>query len=245
MDKERCTNINCDIVKIGRIYNHVDKIGVKFFSYKVVEKLYNHGIVRRISDVYTLPASIPVEIGIGRKTYEKIYKNMKDKRELSVDMMLGSLGIEGAGVTMSRNILKQIDYHNLMKAIKFKSISRLSELNKVGTITAENIINGVNEMSDDIKVISKVVKIIEKKESKIPDDAVIAAITKIRDPELVEYLKTKNIYVLDKFTKDTQFVIVPRVGVTSGTTEKALKKGLPIYDIDTIKETSGFNKRFE
>lgn len=240
MDKERCLNPECDIVRVGKIYNHIDKIGIKYFSYAVVEKLYQAGIVTKISDVYRLPEYIPLELGIGKKTYEKIYNNMKAKKEVTIDTLLGSLGIEGAGVRMFRNILSQIDVQELFKAVKFNSPSRLIELKKVGEITARNIIEGLDELDSELKFIMSKIK---TSSEKVPDDATKAIITKVRDPELVKFLRTKNIFVTDKFTKDAAFIIVPDRNVTSSKIAKAEKAGIPVVTIDEIKETSGFNKQ--
>lgn len=240
MDKERCINPECDIVRIGKIYNHVDKIGVKFFSYALVEKLFNAGIVTKISDVYRLPKAIPLELGIGKKTYEKVYNNVKAKKEVTTDTLLGSLGIEGAGVRMFRNILSQIDLHDLFRAVKFKSPTRLTELKKVGEITARNIIEGLDELEPEIKEILNHIKTVDEK---VPDNVEKAIITKVRDPELVKYLRTKNIFVTDKFTKDAKFIIVPDLETTSSKITRAQKAGIPVVTIDQVKETSGYNNQ--
>ncbi len=240
MDKERCVNPECDIVRIGRIYNHVDKIGIKYFSYAVVEKLYNFGILKTISDVYRLPASIPLEVGIGKKTYEKIYKNIQAKKEVTADTLLGSLGIESAGVRMFRNILSQISLHELFRAVNFNSVSKLVELNGIGDITAKNIIDGLHEMKDEIKFILTKIK---APESKVPKDATIMMITKVRDKELEKYLQTQNIYLTDKFTKKAKFLIVPSKDISSSKVNKAISAGIPLVTIDEIKETSGFNNK--
>jgi hypothetical protein len=71
--------------------------------------------------------------------------------------------------------------------------------------------------------------------------------TKVRDEEFEEFLDDKGVMVLDNYSKEVDLVIVPRKGIESSKTEKALKdrakgKKVEIITIEDAYRMFGYKK---
>jgi DNA ligase (NAD+) len=118
-DKETyqiCKNLSCRSRRINSLSYFVSKscMNIKGISKKVVEKLYDNGVLSNIADFYdmkNLRSKLVFIEGFKEKSVGKILKGIEISKKSSFDKVLNSLGIPLLSLTKAKKIHEK--YHNI------------------------------------------------------------------------------------------------------------------------------------
>lgn len=231
-----CVNPDCPAQLAGSIRNWINKLNILEFGDAIINAVIESGMVKDIGDLYDLdPYKVSLLQNEGRylgKNGEKAVNNLKEKKEITVENFIGSLGIPLWGRSMIR-LLIGAGYNNLEKIYSL-TISDLSKIKGIGDTKAEALIKGLEEKRNLIdKIISKGVKF------KIRDGNLNGksfCFTGFRSAELQEKIENAGGVIKSGVSKDLTYLVVLDINSTSGKTEKAKSYGVNIISLNEAKE---------
>ena len=173
-----CLNTKCTAKQTKTIHNYIQKTDIKGIGDVIMNSLISEGLVKKISDLYKLKENPEIlytlHIGEGRVLGEirtkNILKNIEDKTKLSIDLFLGSLGIEHLGRRMVSKLIDKIP-EELNNIENWKSDILLKRAKELGipnqsAIFHKGIQNNWNEIQNILNTGVKIKKKVTPKENK-------------------------------------------------------------------------------
>ena len=135
----RCIGIECKAQNLRNIIHFASKEGMNIegLGEKIVERLYNNGLIKTIADIYYLKQEdIQSLKKDGRKFAQNLIEAIEQSKENDLDKLICALGIRHIGTKSAKTLAK-----------KFKSIDGLINANfedfvlteDIGEIIAESI----------------------------------------------------------------------------------------------------------
>ncbi len=135
----RCIGVECKAQNLRNIIHFASKEGMNIegLGEKIVEQLYNNGLIETIADIYYLKQE---DIESLKKDGKKFAKNLIDAIEKSknndLDRLICAMGIRHIGTKSAKTLAKKFkSIDGLMNA----SLEELIETDDVGDITAQSI----------------------------------------------------------------------------------------------------------
>lgn len=218
-----CVNMSCPGRLIGRMSNMVSKLGFKGFSEETIKLLK----LTSFTDLMTLTEERASILGPNNSknlinAIEHLYNsNAPDY------MLLGSLGFTGISNLKWKTILKSVSLAELIKLDKNTLFFRLHSSGRgIGSKTADTIINERPFFIKDLTYIYNMPNVIFTKgdNNESIELGKVIRFTGVRDNELERRLTQKGHDCSDgSVTKNTDILIIPFVGYTSGKVNKALE----------------------
>lgn len=137
-----CVNDSCPSRKINNLIFFVSNQGMDIdgLGEKLVESLFNEGLVREIPDFYILKdheEDLMMMDGIGKKTCESLFKAIEDSKKNDLYKLICGLAIPLVG---KKTAIVLSDHFLNLDNLKNASKDELSSLSDVGEITADRII---------------------------------------------------------------------------------------------------------
>lgn len=240
----RCTNPNCKGLRIGLITRYCENMKMMGLSKGILTKLFEHGYIDSISDLYKLTPERIMELdGFKDKSANNVVKTIRKSSELvPLSRWLGSLPIKDVSAKTWQSI---IDYrfsrnemeasnavkHHLDKGTPDSFMEDIVGYSPgIGQATIRAIKEGITTYWNDISEISKYVTfnvltdITKSTKGRV-------TLTGTRDDKLTEYLVERG-YEVDDFSSKTIALVIPFDGYVSSKVVKAKSKGIPVYTID-------------
>ena len=150
--------------------------------------------------------------------------------------MLGALGIEGVSKKTFEKIMAKYSLDELLEIVDNDLISGLVIIPSIKDKTAKKIIDGLKDNEKLIKKLRKILTVLESQGvENVPKFSV--CFTKIRDTEKEEFIIKHGGEISDGLTKNTTFLVVPSLDVSSSKINKAKKYGVQIVHIDDLEST--------
>jgi len=227
----RCNNDYCDSRIIGKIENYVEKMSIPNISIGIITTLFKENILGSIESLYKLrdhEREIVALNGFGSKSFQKILDGIDSRKEVYDYELIGSIGIPTIGRKMFKKIL---DIYNIDELLDISSKNDYKRLTKIGGIkekTAVKIIEGVNANVELIKFLRSVLTV--KRDTR--KYTIKVAFSKVRDKEFEKYLDSRDVMVMDKYTKEVDMLIIPSLNESSSKVDKARKDGKEIVSIN-------------
>jgi len=144
----KCTNANCPAQLERQIINFVsrDAMDIKGFGQRYIEELVRQDYIKDVADIYYLKDSKEELIQKGiigkEKNTNKLLDIIEETKKNEPQKLLTGLGIANVGKSASKELMKKYkSIDNLANASK----EDLLNINDVGEITAESIVNYFNE----------------------------------------------------------------------------------------------------
>jgi len=135
---------------------NLDTVGTK-----VIDQLYDAGLVRIPADLYSLTEDDLMKLDrMGKRKAEKILEAIKIARKQDKEMFLRSLGIDGLGKTVSRLIVDKIDWSTNI----LRTTAPLDHIEGIGPIIAKNIEEGLENKAGLIAELLSYINIEEEEE---------------------------------------------------------------------------------
>lgn len=237
-DIPSCQNPNCDYLKKKMIVNFIQKMNMSGISYETISSLYDEKIIKSIKDLYRLKKKkkeIKSLHGFGDGKVKLMIDEIESHRRVIDSILLGSIGIPHASKEIFKKVLSLYTIDDVMDFADEDNWFPLTEVKGIKEARAKEIIKGLRKNRSLILFLLDELTIISGKESNSFQVRFKACFTKIRSEEISELIKSKHGEVVDRITKDTDFLIVPSLKTTSNSVEKAKKYGIEIVPIDDVK----------
>ena len=156
-----CENEGCREKEVNRILYWIRVLDMKGFSSSFVEKLWDTGKIKKISDLYTMiPDDLLAIAGIGAKTVKDFFKTLEDTKEMYLEQFIIALGIPGASKGTAEDLVKYFGtWDNILKVRQ----SDMIKLPGYAEVSSETVCSGIAEIAAMAAELLKVIKIKEKK----------------------------------------------------------------------------------
>ena len=231
-----CPNTGgCEAQASGSIKRWVKKVGILGLGERTIDGLCASDTIEDIADLYCLDPQIVRKIEIdGRKIGTNAFtflKNVEDKKELPLHVIIGSLGIPLMGRSMVKRIVDAgYDTLNLMAAA---SIPELATIPDMGTSKAEAFHKGFHER---IVLIKKLLKNGVAVKAKVVGgmSGIGVCMTGFRDAAMAEAIENQGGGLKSGVSKSTSILVCKDPTSTSGKAVKARKLGVEIIDPDEM-----------
>jgi DNA ligase (NAD+) len=166
-----CTNSkSCVAAKMAELEHFIKEIGCDGFGEKLIGRLYETGLVTDPSEFYELTADELLRLErMGDVLAAKLIKNITDKRELSLEVFLRSLGIREVG----RHVSKILGEYGDIKKIMALTEEELSAIKTIGPVIAREVVGGLKQKRPLIEKLLRHVKI-KKVKAKVKVEGALA-----------------------------------------------------------------------
>ncbi|MDX9724066.1 MAG: NAD-dependent DNA ligase LigA [Myxococcota bacterium] len=139
-----CPNqAGCRVAQLALLLHFVDAIECKGFGPKLIEQLFESGMVREPADFFALRAAQLMTLErMGETLAEKLLAQLDERRKLALDVFLQSLAIPDLGKVAARLVAKH--FGNLEAVLRART-SDLAALHGLGELTGRKIHDGLRE----------------------------------------------------------------------------------------------------
>ena len=233
-----CYNRNCPCRVKGKILNYLDKMNIEGLSYGIIDKLYREQFVQSIQDLYYLKKykhEIVKVDGFGVTTVNNWIKSIEDHRTVNDYEMLGSIGIEGISKKTFERICYKYSIDELLNISENGELWRLMKVSGVKDKTGWKIIEGIRANRNLIDFLTEELNVIITTGGANEDVWYKVCFTKVRDKKLEDWIRENHGKVVETFSKDVKYLVVPDLLTESSKVDKARKYGTKIITIDNIK----------
>lgn len=236
--KRRCENNHCPALVQGSIIHFAsrDALDIKGLGEKVIEELYNAGLIKNYTDIYLLKKEdLENREGWGSLSAENLIKAINDSKTKPFERVLFALGLRHVGKIAARLLVEQFSSIDELMSAKFNA---LESINGIGEETASSILKSLNDpqMQKNIELLksyglqmSQVKK--EIIESSITDKTFLITGTLDKPRKFYEELIISHGgKILSGVSKNLNYLIV---GADAGSKlEKAKKLNIEILSLD-------------
>ena len=164
----RCDNVDCQGRLTGRIENLVTKLDIKDLGIGIIEKIVDVDLVEDQVDIFKLTVEQLENLDrMGKKSATKIVNNIKTAINSPLNLVISGLTIKNVGDNTGKILSKK---YKTLDNFKNAKLQELVEIDDIGEVTANNIINWIN---DNQNVIDKLLSynigmsVEEEKEGKL------------------------------------------------------------------------------
>jgi len=177
-----CTGDSCRGRDIQQISSWIQKTGIDGIGSKSLEKLYDSGLLKHYSDLYSITEEQLVSL-LG-KNGAKILSSIEGAKRLPFQTFLAALGIDSLGRTMGKRL--ENSFESLEELVE-ASIEKLKSVEGISDITALNIQKGIRQTERYAKLFENGVKIIyldkktDQKQTKVKKQMKIYITGKVED----------------------------------------------------------------
>ncbi len=135
----RCINLTCPAHIVEGIIHFVSKdaMDIRSFGEANVRKFYELGLLKSITEVYTLPYDEIAKLdGFGEKSITNLQKAIEDSKKQPLHRIIYALGIRYVGETTAKTLSNAVDH--LLQFAGFTE-EKLQELEDVGVKVAKSV----------------------------------------------------------------------------------------------------------
>jgi len=251
-----CVNNNCHASKLAKINHWIGTskkgVGILGIGDAILKCLWDNNLVKDPSDLYNLTVDkienlkIDGDIRIGSSRATQIITNINDKRNLSLSVFLGSIGIDLLGKRRADLLIKQANgrLDKLENWLDFDLLSSI-DIPGFGDIIRGSIIDGIRENHDLILRLIKsgvvidgdknnTVSTINSNTSVKPFNGYSFCLTGTR--QYIEDIERLGGVIKSGVSKGLTFLVQADPLSMSNKTKKAEEYGISIISIDYLKQ---------
>jgi DNA ligase (NAD+) len=137
----RCVNASCPTQAKQRIIHYVSKqaMDIEGLGSKIVDKLYEEGLLQSIPDIYELDYErIQQMEGFGKKSVSNLKKSVEASKDRPIHRLIYALSIPLVGSDTARTLADSVE---CVTELKSKSRDDLMELRDIGNTVADSVHN--------------------------------------------------------------------------------------------------------
>ena len=137
----RCTNLNCPAIKREAIYHFVSKsaMDISGVGPKIIDQLMEAGLIKDAPDLYILKKEDVLNLPrFADKSAENLINSIQNKKKVSLDKFIYSLGIRHVGQETAFDLAKNF---GSLKNIKNAVLEDLEKVPDIGKVVARSIYN--------------------------------------------------------------------------------------------------------
>jgi DNA ligase (NAD+) len=233
-----CLNKVCKEKNINQIAYWIKVIGMKHFSLKFIERLWNLNKIRIVSDLYKLEVDdfIAVE-GIGGKTIQLFFRSIEETSEMYLDKFLTALGIPSFSSSKAKILVNKFEtWENILKL----KVSDLEEIEGFAKVSSETVIKGITEVRDLAQDLLNVIKIKEKKRGSLTglSFCVTGSLLTMKRKDFQGIVEENGGIAKNSVSGDLDY-LVSNENSSSNKMKKALKYGIKIINEEAFLELIG------
>lgn len=160
-----CTNAQgCRRAKVGELEHFIKTIECDGFGDKLIEQLYDTGLVQDPADFFTLEPGDLLELErMGETLATKLLKNIQEKKRLPLDVFLRALAIRELAKHTSKILMKEFKTLETILAVvdvgAQHAVPLLSNIHTIGPVIAKEVVAGLKRKRGLIEGLLKYVKI--------------------------------------------------------------------------------------
>lgn len=243
--KLSCTNDFCQSKFAGRINKWTNVMEIKEFGLNTINTLIENNVISTISSLYEMDLNKIAQIeGFGKRSAEKMKKQLDLHKEMTLAKFIAGYNIEGCGEKIIENILKHFNIVTYNELMLRAQIEKSFVCEGVGEIISNKLVEGMNKMADDmVKTLDHV--IIKKPELKTLAGSLngksfcfTGAATRSRK-ELWAMVEANGGVVFEGVKKGLDYLVLADVNSTSSKAVKARKDGITLISEDDFVAMCG------
>lgn len=242
----RCTNPICEGRKLGSIIRYCEKMKMMGVGEATIERFFNEGLIRDIPDLYEITSNDIVKISGFREASANNIINAitKASTDIPVARWLGALpflDVDSKKWDMLLNSIignDEMKKSNIIRHIVLESPEEFGELllTKVKGLGPATI-KAMNEgWMTNLDMMKKIINNISFRITTSKGSVDKICLSGTRDRNVINHLISKGYDVVDNFTRDVKYLVIPDKSFTSSKIFKAEKLGIKIL---TIEEAMG------
>jgi DNA ligase (NAD+) len=150
-----CMNESCKARVVGTIVKYCNTMEIDGFGEIVVGKMYDAGVLKSIEDVYDLQQKRLAISNISRMSVHtalKLEENVEKSKNQSFEKFLAAISMKNAGKGTAKRLLKK--FNNIDEIIRATK-EDLMEVEDIGEVVAQNIVDFFNENKEFIAKLKK------------------------------------------------------------------------------------------
>jgi DNA ligase (NAD+) len=235
-----CFNEGCRERETNRITYWVKTIDLKDFSGKFIERLWDMGKIKRVSDIYRLTPDDFIGIGgVGEKTIKSFFKVREKTASMYLDKFITALGIPGCSTSTAALLVERYkDWSNLKENMK---IEDLEALPGIGEKSALQIVEGFGAVLDMADELLEVIEIKEKQRGTLTDMSfcVTGSLASYSRKEFKEVVEENGGIAKGSVAAGLMYLVTNDPHSGSAKNQKAAKLGVKIIDEAQFLELLG------
>jgi DNA ligase (NAD+) len=253
-----CDNDACDLVKIGRLQQFIEKMGIKGIKRNTIKALYDKGYVEYVHQFLDfddeLSDRLAKEDGFGKSSakiiVDAIHKKLYSEKGVYDYELLGSLNIPLFGRSRAKLILKHVSVETLVGEKPNRLEQKLLAIDGVDQATVDVLFRYQELIEETFKVFSARVKVRsfsqELKENQVEGQKYTVVVTGNlkgygRD-EFKEAIERLGHKMASSISRKTDYLITNDTSSGTIKNQKATELGVKIIDEQQAIDILGINR---
>lgn len=242
-----CPNDSCPARNVSGLIHYASKeaMNIEGLGDSIMEDLYNYGYIKDIPDIYTLnnhQRELEQLEGYGKKSVEKLFQNIENSKNNSLEKLLFGLGIKQVGSKTAKMLCKK--YKTLDNLIN-TTYEEFIQIPDIGPTIATSLVEYFKDESN-LSIIKKLkeyginMNYLDNAKETLDDNftdktfVLTGTLMKITRNEASEIIENKGGKTTSSVTKKTNVVIV---GDNPGSKyDKAIALGIEIWNEEKFLE---------
>lgn len=234
-----CPNKNCPKRVLHQLLKWTKTVDIRDFGETLITSLFNDGILRKISDIYSLTQEKLIPYFLNEESIskekdslgaKKVYESIQNHKKMTLSVFIAGFDIEGIGETTVEK-LENAGINTVEKLFKATK-EELSNVSGFADIMAENLIEGLNENQEEIEYLlkNKIIQIKENLEGRFTGKSFCftGELKTMKRADAENLVKQNGGTAKSSVTKDLSYLVTNDTSSGSSKNQKAQKLNIPI-----------------
>ncbi|QXN70319.1 putative DNA ligase [Bacillus phage vB_BspM_Internexus] len=242
-----CKNETCEGKTVGKIQNYLTKMDIKGIKESTIVKLHNAGLVKSITDLYTMDYGKIAEVdGLGAIASINISGAINSKIPYDYEI-IGALGISSFSTSKAKELCKVFSVQEMLDILECyypeNLINSITQQEGFSDITANYIVEGLQKNKETIEfLLKREHKVFKTEYEKMAGvQAMKIVFTNFRDEAMQIQLEMAGHKITSAVSRKTNIVVTPNPNGNTVKLKKAREYGIRIVSVDEFKEEMGIS----
>jgi DNA ligase (NAD+) len=228
-----CPNAACPKRLLHRLQKWITVLDILELGDKLINQLFEKGRVVHIADLYTLEIKeLAMFDRMGELSAEKVVRNIREKRSMSLAMFVAGFDFEGIGeVVMETVVNAGLD---TLEKLRAAGVKKLSAVRGIAEERAVTIRKSLMETAAEMDEVLKYITILPPKTGRLPLEGLSFCFTgelaTMKRPEAEAKVKALGGTAKSSVVKGLSYLVTNTPDSGSGKNKKARQLGIPIID---------------
>ncbi len=236
-----CPNKLCTKRILHQLLKWISVVDIRDLGETLITSLFKTGLVRSISDIYSLTESSLTPYFLDEESLKnekkslgaaKVYNSIQSHRKVSLAKFIAGFDIEGIGEVQVEKIIEA--GYKTFEEIASLQVEQLTEVYGFAEILAKNFVDGIKENLDEMK------KLLENRviELSLPSGGILTGksfcftgeLLTLKRSEAQQLVKENGGSVKSSVVKGLSFLVTNDTSSGSSKNVKALQLGIPVIN---------------
>ncbi len=227
-----CLYPHCPARRQGRVKTWLKQLGLLEWGEKTLERFFEEELVTEVADLYRLRVEDIISLhGFGEDSARKLLEPLQAKKSIPFPVFVAALGIPAVSKETAK-LLVQAGFSSVPEVLA-ATTEQLSEIDGLGTIKAEKILQGLRERAEEIKHLEEVGVTPTRPEASGPLAGLSFCFSGSHQrprKHLVQIVESNGGTVTSGVKKGLTYLVLADATSTSSKAQKARKLGTDIID---------------